>query len=119
MGSEEETEEHFEEDDIKEENLIEVGKLLNMFDPEEQKKRITSVENLHCLSLDDADTLPDLDEKLHGNQSGRNSSLNELNSFTGKQYVRASAWTAGNPSQAGNTCFISFVKFPRNIFAKP
>ena len=141
VGSEEETEEHFEEDDIKEENLIEVGKLLDIFDdkfvqneedkkeekykdfnflsesqpsivenvlglkkkkrikrkrisdtgmkedPEERKKRITLVENLHCLSLDDADTLPDLDEKFHGDQSGRNSSLNELNSFTGKKYV--------------------------------
>ena len=42
---------------------------------------------MHSLSLDDADTLPDLDEKFHGNQSGINSSLNELNSFTAEKYV--------------------------------
>ena len=149
------SEELFEEDDIKEENLIEVGKLLDMFDdkfeqngedkkeekyedfnflsesqpsvaenflglkkkkrtkrkrisdtgmkedPEERKKRITLVENLHSLSLDDTDTLPDLDEKFHGDQSGRNSSLNELNSFTAEKYVTGEHEVTGDLNVSG------------------
>ena len=141
VGSEEETEEYFEEEEIKEENSIEVGKLLDMFDDEfvqneeekkeenykdftllsesqlsiaenvlglkkkkrikkkrisdtgmkedreDPKKRITLVENLHCLSLDDADTLPDLDEKFHGNQSTGNSPLIGLSCFTSEQFL--------------------------------
>ena len=144
VGSEEEIEEGLEEDKIIEENHIEIGKLLNMFDDklvqsdEEKKeennkdltllsesqpsiaenvlglkkknrikrkrisetgmneytrdpnKRITLVENLHCSSLDDADTLPDLDKKFHGDQSTGKSPLIELSSeqfVTGDQNV--------------------------------
>ena len=141
VGSEEEREELVEDEEIKEENSIEVGKLLDMFgdkfvqneeekkeenyidftflsesqpsiaenvlglkkkkrikrkrisvtgmreDIGDPKKRITLVENLHCLTLDDADTLPDLDEKFDGDQSTGNSPLIGLGCFTGKQFV--------------------------------
>ena len=127
VGSEEETEKLFEEEEIKGENSIEVGELLDMFDEKlvqneeekkeenykdftflcesqpsiaenvlglkkkkrikrkrfyvteikddlgDPKKRITLVENLHSLTLDDDDTLPDLDEKFDGDLSTVNS----------------------------------------------
>ena len=42
---------------------------------------------MHCLTQDDADTLPDLDEKFSGDHSTGNSPLIGLGCFTGKQFV--------------------------------
>ena len=154
VGSEEEREELVEDEEIKEENSIEVGKLLDMFDDkfvqnEEEKKeenykdftflsesqpsidenvlglkkkkrikrkrisvtgmredigdpkKITLVENLHSLTLDDADTLPDLDEKFDGNQSTENSPLIGLGYFTGEQFVTGEHDVTGKHTVTG------------------
>ena len=53
----------------------------------DRKKRITLVENLHSLTVDDDDTLPDLDEKLDSDQSTVNSPFTGLSSFTGDHVV--------------------------------
>ena len=156
MGSEEEREELVEDEEIKEENLIEVGKLLDMFDDKfvqneeekkeenyedftflsesqpsiaenvlglkkkkrikrkrisvtgmredigDPKKRITLVENLHCLTLDNANTLPDLDEKFDGNQSTENSPLIGLGYFTGEQFVTGEHDVTGEHTVTGS-----------------
>ena len=155
VGSEEETEELLEDEEIKEENSIEVGKLLDMFDDKfvqneeekkenykdftflsesqpsiaenvlglkknkrikrkrisvtgmredigDPKKRITLVENLHSLTLDDADTLPDLDEKFDGDQSTGNSPLIGLGYFTGEQFVTGEHDVTGEHTVTGS-----------------
>ena len=155
VGSEEETEELVEEEEITEENSIEVGELLDMFDDKfvqneeekkeenykdftflsesqpsiaenvlglkkkkrikrkriyvtgikddvgDPKKRITLVENLHSLTLDDADTLPDLDEKFDSDQSTVNSPLMGLSSFTGKHFVTGDQVVTGDHDVTG------------------
>ena len=155
VGSEEEKEELVEEEEITEENLIEVGELLDMFDDEfiqneeekkeenykdftflsesqpsiaenvlglkknkrikrkrisvtrikddvgDPKKRITLAENLHSLTLDDAVTLPDLDEKFDSDQSTVNSPLTGLSSFTGKHFVTGDHVVTGDHDVTG------------------
>ena len=155
VGSEEEKEELVEEEEITEENSIEVGELLDMFDDKfvqneeekkeenykdftflsesqpsiaenvlglkkkkrikrkrisvtgikddvgDPKKRITLVENLYSLTLDDADTLPDLDEKFDGDQSTVNSPLMGLSSFTSKHFVTGDHVVTGNHDVTG------------------
>ena len=168
MGSEEETEEGFQEEEIKEQSSIEVGKLLDMFDDkcvqneeekkeenyrdfnllsesqpsiaenvlglkkkkrikrkkisdtgmkedrEDPKKRITLVENLHCLSLDDADTLPDLDEKFHGDQSTGNSPLIGLSCFTSEQFLTGDHDVTGehNVTSGLNVSGVEYLNVP-------
>ena len=151
MGSEEETEELVEEEEITEENSIEVGELLDMFDDkfvqnEEEKKEenykdftflsesqpsiaenmlglkkkkrikrkrisVTGIKddvgepkkrNLLSLTLDDADTLPDLDEKFDGDQSTVNSPLTGLSSFTSKHFVTGDHVVTGNHDVTGD-----------------
>ena len=165
VGSEEEKEELVEEEEITEENSIEVGELLDMFDDKfvqneeekkeenykdftflsesqpsiaenvlglkkkrikrkrisvtgikddvgDPKKRITLVENLHSLTLDDADTLPDLDEKFDGDQSTVNSPLTGLSSFTGKHFVTGDHDVTGNHRVTGglNVSWVEYLK---------
>ena len=156
VGGGEETEELVEEEEITEENSIEVGQLLDMFDNKfaqneeekkeenykdftflsesqpsiaenmlglkkkkrikrkrisvtgikndvgDPKKRITLVENLHSLTLDDADTLPDLDEKFDGDQGTVNSPLTGLSSFTGKHFVNGDHVVTGDHDVTGD-----------------
>ena len=54
---------------------------------EERKKRITSVHSFCGLSQDYDDTLSDLDEEFHGDQSARKDPFTDFSNFTGKQSV--------------------------------
>ena len=76
------------------------------------KKRITLVENLHSLTLDDADTLPDLDEKFDGDQSTVNSPLTGLSSFTSKHFVTGDHDVTGKHCVTGglNVSGVEYVK---------
>ena len=56
-------------------------------DTTDSKKRITIVANLHCLTQDHADTLPDLDDKFDGDHSTENGPLIGLGCFTSEQFV--------------------------------
>ena len=56
---------------------------------------------MHCLSLDDADTLPDLDEKFHGNQSTGKSPLIGLSCFTSKQFLTGDHDVTGEQNVTG------------------
>ena len=84
---------------IKRERIYVTGIKDDIGDP---KKRITPVENLHSLTLDDADTLPDLDEKFDGNQSTVNSPLTGLSSFTGEHFVTGDHVVTGNHVVTGD-----------------
>ena len=70
-------------------------------DTTDPKKRITLVENLHSLTLDDADTLPDLDEKFDGDHSTENSPLIGLGCFTSKQFVTGEHDVTGKHTVTG------------------
>ena len=71
-------------------------------DTTDSKKRITIVANLHCLTQDHADTLPDLDEKFDGDHSTENGPLIGLGCFTSEQFVTGECDVTGKHTVTGS-----------------